>query len=199
MESWGIRVSWEGDGLDEQKLRQYFSTLNAIDVISEQTEPDSNDNYAFITLSSQQQAQSVQQQTNGIIINDTCIEVRVEQRVIKSQFNRRCLIIKNIPASITNRIIQLVFTPFNLISSTVDFNRQSKSFEAQIQFEFEDDAKDAINLMNGKQINNYKITIEYQKLDESSEQYIPNTNRRPLRPFFNASIINYYPVCLLLY
>ncbi|KAA6397518.1 MAG: hypothetical protein EZS28_006957 [Streblomastix strix] len=196
MESWGIRVSWEGDGLDEQKLRQYFSTLNAIDVISEQTEPDSNDNHAFITLSSQQQAQSVQQQTNGIIINDTCIEVRVEQRVIKYQFNKRCLIIKNIPASITNRIIQLVFTPFNLISSTVDFNRQSKYFEAQIQFEFEDDAKDAINLMNGKQINNYKITIEYQKLDESSEQYIPNTNRRPLRPFFNAPTIENDPKTL---
>lgn len=78
MDSWNIRVKWEGDGLNAEILRKYFATFSALDVIMEKNRPDTIKSCASVTFLTYLDAYNVQLLSNGTLINGTSIEVTLD-------------------------------------------------------------------------------------------------------------------------
>ncbi|KAA6371017.1 MAG: putative CAMK family protein kinase [Streblomastix strix] len=94
--------------------------------------------------------------------------------------NRKGLFIKNIASTVTDRMIELAFTPFNPIGFNLQQNSEIPNTQiANVQFIYEEDAQEALDLMNHKVIEGLNIEIEFQKRNERSPPISPPRIRPP--------------------
>ncbi|KAA6390792.1 MAG: hypothetical protein EZS28_013679, partial [Streblomastix strix] len=80
MTYWGVLVSWEGSNINQTILKELFEPYQAVDVTIDQVRPDNNNRTAFVKFMTQQAAEYAQDQTDGLVLGDTFLEVFVEQR-----------------------------------------------------------------------------------------------------------------------
>ncbi|KAA6361125.1 MAG: hypothetical protein EZS28_043348, partial [Streblomastix strix] len=96
----------------------------------------------------------------------------------EQDINRKGLFIKNIASTVTKRMIELVFTPFNLKGCNIQTNSQKPGI-AFLLFNYEEDAQEALDMMNNKIIEGLNIEIEFQKRNERSPPISPPRMRPP--------------------
>ncbi|KAA6386506.1 MAG: hypothetical protein EZS28_017969 [Streblomastix strix] len=98
------------------------------------------------------------------------------------QINKTGLFIRNIAQTVNDRVLWLAFAAFNPIDCKV-INNKNIAF---VMFNNTLDAKEALELMSGKILENQKIEIDYRKGDYHIQQY-PQSIERPHRQQYRPS------------
>ncbi|KAA6362074.1 MAG: hypothetical protein EZS28_042400, partial [Streblomastix strix] len=186
---WAVRVTWEGDGPNEANLRQLYDPFGAVNVIFETIVPESNIRSAVVYFRTQQEAQKAQDDTEGIVVENCYLEVVVVPPVLPppppiiikvskspgpDNVDKQTLYITQLNPATTNSTLTEAFKPYNVVSCNIPPNQKGTAIHGFANFSNEIDAQNALENLNGKNIDGSKVRIKF------NERIIP-----PPPPKFN--------------
>ncbi|KAA6397530.1 MAG: hypothetical protein EZS28_006941 [Streblomastix strix] len=162
-----VQMTWDGNGLNEDKLRLQCIPFGAVNVIMENINPSNINNSAIVYFRSQKEAEYAQDQMDGVVIETIVLDAVIlppESDAIQLNppipdimpmlpiYSKRELVIKNMAQSVNRRILWLAFIAFNPEDCMFMSNQNNGQQEGHIKFFFEEDAQEAVQILNGKTI-----------------------------------------------
>jgi nucleolin len=151
------------DWTTEVHLRDAFSRFGRVQkVVIHLRSPSSSLNYAFITMSSDKEAEECIKQLNGARLNYCTISVQrpTEQR---ARYSRSVnLVVRNLPIPTTAGALHDIFSPFGRVQkiATLQHNDGRPQDSAFITMSSEDEVEECIKQLDRADFNGRKIRVQ---------------------------------------
>ncbi|KAA6399580.1 MAG: hypothetical protein EZS28_004889, partial [Streblomastix strix] len=151
---------------------------------------------AIVGFTNIDQASRACKMTNGALLKGNILsaeftteQIQDQPSPVEEKVNKKGLFIKNVSPLVTDRIIMLVFSPFNPKACRIMTSTQpQKPGLGFALFDYEEDAQDAMQLLNHASIEGTNIDIVFQRRDEKSPPLSPVRKRPQIQ---NAPLVGY--------
>jgi len=165
--------------IDNKALYDTFSLFGNIVSCKVSTGKDGKSRgYGFVHFETEDAAKQAIERVNGMQIGEKTVEVSVfkdtKERSDGKDVGYTNLYVKNMPAGFDDAAMKEMFSPFGAItSSTIMEDKQNRKF-AFVNYENADDAKKAVEALNGKDIrtDEQKAASDGKEADESEQMYV---------------------------
>ena len=138
--------------------------------------------YGYITYYSPDDAQKALENTNNKNIFDSIIEIkyfqkRNERTINSEEVNKQKIYISNLPEKFTTENLKNLCSEYGEVKSCNIFIDNLKKNFGIVQFSSENEAKDVMNKLDGKEIEGVKLNVKLYKTKYEQRQYIENSQR----------------------
>ena len=167
-----------------REVYEYFMQFGDISSCK-MTEDDNGAHYGYgyITYYSPDDAQKAIDNTNNKKIFDNIIEIKYFQkrneRLINSEeINKQKIYISNLPEKFTTENLKKLCTEYGEVKSCNIFIDNLKKNFGIVQFSSENEAKDVMSKLDGKEIEGVKLNVKLYQTKYEHKQYLENNLQR---------------------
>jgi RNA recognition motif-containing protein len=138
--------------------------------------------YGYITYYSPDDAQKALENTNNKNIFDSIIEIkyfqkRNERAINSEEVNKQKIYVSNLPEKFTTENLKKLCSEYGEVKSCNIFIDNLKKNFGIVQFSSENEAKDVMIKLNGKEIEGVKLNVKLYKTKYEQRQYLENSQR----------------------
>ena len=138
--------------------------------------------YGYITYYSPDDAQKALENTNNKNIFECIIEIkyfqkRNERAINSEEVNKQKIYVSNLPEKFTTENLKKLCSEYGEVKSCNIFIDNLKKNFGIVQFSSENEAKDVMIKLNGKEIEGVKLNVKLYKTKYEQRQYLENSQR----------------------
>ncbi|KAA6371307.1 MAG: hypothetical protein EZS28_033166 [Streblomastix strix] len=113
-------------------------------------------------------------------------QISPERSSLNDIEDKREIIIRNIPESISTDTVELIFLPFNQLGEPlIASHRGFRYLQAHIAVVYLEDAEDAVERLNGKVIDGHTLEVDFERPKDSIQPQCPLSVKLKAKPIFH--------------